>query len=65
MSHAPQLHDRGYLADSMQLMNSAALPGKVYDEVYGHVHARVVSTVKWPLEQARNDAVRSYRGCSR
>jgi hypothetical protein len=52
MSHATQLHDRGYLADYMQIMHSSALPGHVDEEVSGHVHARVVSTVKWTLEQA-------------
>ena len=43
MSHATQLHDRGCLADSMQIMNSLALPGDVSEEVYGQVHIRVVS----------------------
>ena len=52
MSHATQLHHRGYLADYMQIMNASALPGKVYEAVYGHVHERVVTSVKWTLEQA-------------
>jgi hypothetical protein len=46
MSHATQLHNRGYLADYMQIMNASALPGNVYDAVYGQVHARVVTSVK-------------------
>jgi hypothetical protein len=57
MSHATQLHDRGYLADYMQIMNSSALPGNIYEEVYGQVYARVVSTVKWTLEQAGTCAI--------
>jgi hypothetical protein len=65
MSHATPLHNRGYLADSMQIMHSAALPGNVYDEVYGQVHARVVSTVQWTLEQALDEEVTSSRGCGR
>ena len=65
MSHATQLHDRGYLADYMQIMNSSALPGNVSEEVYGQVHTRVVSTVKWTLEQALNEEVISYLGCGR
>ena len=51
MSHATQLHARGYLADSMQIMNSSALPGNVYEEVYSPVHARVISTVQWTEDQ--------------
>ena len=34
MSHATQLHDRGYLADYMQIMHRCSLPGNVQDEVY-------------------------------
>jgi hypothetical protein len=52
MSHATQLHDRGYLADDMQIMQRCALPGNVQDEVYRQVRARTVATVKWTLEQA-------------
>ena len=52
MSHATQLHDRGYLADSMQIMPRCFLPGNVQAEVYHQVHARAVATVKWTLEQA-------------
>ena len=65
MSHATQLHNRGYLADYMQIMNSSALPGNVYEEVYGQVHTRVVSTVKWTLEQAPEEEVTSSLGCGR
>jgi len=65
MSHATQLHDRGYLADSMQIMNNSALPGNGYEEVYGQVHARGVSTVQGTLEQALNEEVISYLGCGR
>jgi hypothetical protein len=61
MSHATQLHDRGYLADYMQIMHSSALPGNVSEEVYGQVHARVVSTVKWTLEQALKQSPQSTR----
>ena len=52
MSHATQLHHRGYLADSMQIMHRCSLPGNVQDEVYRQVHTRAVATVKWTLEQA-------------
>jgi transposase-like protein len=65
MSHATQLHNRGYLADYMQIMNASALPGNVYDAVYGQVRERVVSSVKWPLEQALDEEVRDYLGCER
>ena len=64
MSHATQLHDRGSLADSMQIMNASVLPGNVYDEVYGQVHTRVVSTVQWTLEQALDAEVTRYLGVS-
>jgi hypothetical protein len=65
MSHATQLHNRGYLADYMQIMNRSALPGNVHDEVYGQVHAKVVATVKWTLEQAWDEEVVAYVGCGR
>ena len=52
MSHATQLHHRGSLADSMQIMHQCSLPGNVQDEVYRQVHTRAVATVKWTLEQA-------------
>lgn len=65
MSHATQLHHRGYLADYMQIMNASALPGNVYDAVYEQVHKRVVSSVKWTLEHALQEEVRHYLGCER
>ena len=65
MSHATQLHNRGYLADYMQIMNASALPGNVYDAVYGQVHERVVSSVKWTLEQALEAEVTDYVGYER
>ena len=65
MSHATQLHNRGYLADYMQIMHRSALPGHVHDEVYSQVHTRVVSTVKWTLEQALDEEMTSYLGCDR
>ena len=65
MSHATQLHHRGYLADYMQIMNASALPGNVYEAVYGQVHERVVSSVKWTLEQALDEEVRDDLGCER
>ena len=46
MSHATQLHDRGYLADYMQIMHRCSLPGNVQDEVYQQVHARARAAVK-------------------
>jgi hypothetical protein len=58
MSHATQLHNRGYLADYMQTMQASALPGNVYDAVHGHAHERVVSSVKWTLEQALAEEVK-------
>ena len=52
MSHATQLHNRGYLADYMQIMNRCALPSSVQDEVYRQGHDRVLATIQWTLEQA-------------
>jgi hypothetical protein len=65
MSHATQLHHRGYLADSMQIMHRCALPGNVPDEIYRQVHDRALATVKWTLEQALDEEVRAYLGCAR
>ena len=65
MSHATQLHDRGSLADSMEIMHRCALPGNVQDEVYHQVHARALETVKWTLEQALDEEVRTYLGRAR
>jgi putative transposase len=65
MSHATQLHDRGYLADYMQIMQRCALPGNVQDEVYRQVRARTVATVKWTLEQALDEELRGYVGRGR
>jgi hypothetical protein len=65
MSHATQLHDRGYLADSMQIMHRCSLPGNVQEEVYRQVHARALETVKWTLEWALDEEVRAYLGRTR
>jgi len=65
MSHATQLHNRGYLADYMQIMNRCTLPNNVQDEVYRQVHDRALATVKWTLEQALEEEVTIYRGCAR
>ena len=65
MSHATQLHHRGYLADSLQIMHTSVLPGNVYEAVYSQVHAQVVSTVKWPLEQALAEELTRYLGRDR
>ena len=65
MSHATQLHNRGYLADYMQIMQRCALPGNVQDEVYRLVQARAVATVKWTLEQALDEELRVYVGRGR
>ena len=65
MSHATQLHHRGYLADYMEIMNASALPGNVDDAVYGQVQERVVSSVKWTLEEALEEEVRGYLGYER
>lgn len=65
MSHATPLHNRGYLTDSMQIMNASVLPGNVYDAVYGQVRDRVVSSVQSTLEQALDEEVRHYLGCER
>jgi hypothetical protein len=43
----------------MQIMNRSALPGNGHDEVYGQIHDRVVSTVKWTLAQALDEEVTS------
>ena len=65
MSHATQLHNRGYLADYMQIMNRCALPSNVPDEVYRQVHDRALATVKWTLEQALDEEVTIYLGRAR
>ena len=65
MSHATQLHHRGYLADYLQIMNASVLPGNVYEAVYSQVHEQVISSVKWTLEQALNEEVRAYLGRAR
>jgi putative transposase len=65
MSHAMQLHHRGYLADYMQIMNASALPGNVDEAVYDQVHQQVVSSVKWTLEQALAEEVTASLGCKR
>jgi len=65
MSHATQLHNRGYLGDYMQIMNRCALPGNVYDALYRQVQDQVVSTVKWTLEHALDEEVTTYLGCDR
>jgi putative transposase len=65
MSHATQLHNRGYLDDYMQIMNSSPLSGNVQDEVYGRVQASALATVKWTLEQALDEEVTAYLGCTR
>ena len=65
MSHATQLHDRGYLADYMQIMHWCSLPGNVPDEVYRQVHTRAVATVKWTREQALDEELRVYVGRGR
>jgi transposase-like protein len=65
MSHATQLHDRGYLADYRQILQRCSLPGNVQDEVLRQVHARVVATVKWTLEQALDEELQAYVGRGR
>jgi len=65
MSHATQLHHRGSLADSMQIMRRCALPGNVQDEGYRQVHDRALTTVKWTLEQALDAEVTSSLGGAR
>ena len=65
MSHATQLHHRGYLADYRQILYRAALPGKVYEEGESQGHTRVVSTVPGPLEPALADAGTSSLGWGR
>jgi transposase-like protein len=65
MSHATQLHTRGYLADYMQSMNRDALPGNVHDEVTRQVHDRALATVPWTREQALDEEVSAYVGCAR
>ena len=65
MSHATQLHHRGSLADSMEIMNASALPGNGDDAVYGQVQERVVSSVKWTLEEALEEEVRGSLGSER
>ena len=65
MSHATQLHDRGYLADSMQIMHRVPPPGHCQGEVYHQVHACALETVQWTLEQALDEEVRAYLGRAR
>ena len=49
----------------MQIMHASVLPGNVYEAVYGHVHAQVVSTGKWTLEQALVEEMTRYLGWDR
>ena len=65
MRHATQRHDRGSLADSMQIMHRCSLPGHGQDEGYRQVHARAVATVQWPREQACDEELRVSVGRSR
>jgi hypothetical protein len=65
MSHATQLHNRGYLDDSMQSMNSSPLPGHVHDEVYGRLQASALATVQWSLAQAVDEEGTASLGCAR
>lgn len=58
MSPATQLHDRGYLADSMQIMHRCSLPGHVQDASDRQGHARAMARVNWPLEPALDEALR-------
>lgn len=65
MSHASQLHKRSYFGDYMQIMNRCVLPGNVYEALYEQVQSRVLSTVKWTLEQALDEEVINHLGRSR
>jgi len=65
MRHATPLHNRGSLADSRPIMHRFALPGHGHDEGDSQVHTRVVSTVKWPLEQALDAEMTNSLGCDR
>lgn len=65
MSHATPLHDRGSLADSMQMWPRCSLPGNGQEEVYRQVHARALEPVKWTLERALDGAVRASLGRAR
>ena len=59
MSHAPPLHDRGSLADTMRLMPRCALPGHVHEEGSHQVQRRARAAVQWPREQAVDEAGRA------
>ena len=65
MSHATQLHNRGYLADYMQSMIVAALPSHVHREVYRQGHDRVWRRSNGRLEQALDAEVTIYLGRAR
>ena len=65
MSHAQQLHTRRSLDGSMQIINRAGLPDKVKAEVCQQVHATVLATVQWTIEQALEEEVTAYGGCQR
>jgi transposase-like protein len=65
MSHAQQLHNRRYLDGYMQIINRAGLPDKVKAEVCQQVHATVLATVQWTIEQALEEEVTAYVGCQR
>lgn len=55
MSHAQQLHNRRDLNGSMQSINRAGLPDNVKAEVCQQVHATVLATVQWTIEQALDE----------
>ena len=65
MSHAQQLHNRRSLDGSMPIINRAGLPDKVKAAVCQQVHATVLATVQWTIEQALEEERTAYGGCQR
>ena len=51
MRHAPQLHNRRYLHDSLQIINRHGLPGKVKSTVCHAIQQAVTLSVKSALAQ--------------
>ena len=58
MSHAQQLHNRRSLDGSMPIINRAGLPDKAKAAVCQQVHATVLATVQWTIEQALEEVKR-------
>ena len=65
MSHAPQLHNRQYFDDYMEIINRKGLPGHIKSELCQQVNDAVVATTQQVIEQALEAALTAYVGAER